>query len=376
MKGMLIGGVLLIIAVQAWGYSGIGAGTEENPYLVTSAAELDSVRYDLTAYYRLTADIPLDFGYSTVGWLPIGDSAASFTGVFDGNGHKISGLWINRPESDNIGLFGCIGGGIYELRVRDLTLELSDRGVTGKYDVGGLVGENYGGMIAGCTVRGNVFGYASVGMLAGYSMYSIVNRCSASGSVTGEQNVGGLLGWNNGYVDEGSNANVTVRGLIWVGGLVGFNYGNISRSYSTGAVTCEKRDEYGSGRYVGGLVGSSSGTIRNCHSSVAVKGEIHVGGLVGYNFATSDPYEVVGKIENCYSVGSVSGSSTWADSVGSLVGSNSGGEVKLSFYNSEISSAGVLGMLGRRHRCIMNHSMWNGISPVYGVSVMVAVTHT
>ena len=56
-------------------------------------------------YFRLTEDIDLS-GHS---WEPIGNSAQSFLGVFDGNGHTISGLYIDAPDEDNQGLFGYLG---------------------------------------------------------------------------------------------------------------------------------------------------------------------------------------------------------------------------------------------------------------------------
>ena len=89
-------------------YCDIGNGTRESPYLVYSAESLYDVRNDLNAYYKQICDIDLT-GYSSgEGWLPIGNNSNRFTGHFDGGGFVITGLKINRPESDYIGLFGAI----------------------------------------------------------------------------------------------------------------------------------------------------------------------------------------------------------------------------------------------------------------------------
>ena len=46
------------------------------------------------------------------GWAPIGDNSSRFEGVFDGNGFKITNLYINRPTTDNVGLFGSVSGNV------------------------------------------------------------------------------------------------------------------------------------------------------------------------------------------------------------------------------------------------------------------------
>ena len=58
---------------------------------------------------------------SGAGWLPIGDSTDSFSGVFEGNGHTIKNLFINRDTTDFIGLFARLdtGGAIREVALVD-----------------------------------------------------------------------------------------------------------------------------------------------------------------------------------------------------------------------------------------------------------------
>ena len=54
------------------------------------------------------------------GFEPIGDDITPFTGFFDGQGYVISGLVINRPDEEFVGLFGVVGGGG---EIKEVTLE-------------------------------------------------------------------------------------------------------------------------------------------------------------------------------------------------------------------------------------------------------------
>ena len=153
------------------------------------------------------------------GWEPIGNSTDPFSKEFEGNGYTISNLFINRPSTDHIGLFGHTSAAL----IKNVGLE--EVNVKGSNYVGGLVGENN----------------------------STISHSYATGSVTGSYDVGGLVGYN--YFDSTirhSYATGSVTGDNGVGGLVGFNfiYSIIRHSYATGSVT-------GSNNHVGGLVGSN-----------------------------------------------------------------------------------------------------------------------
>ena len=223
--------------------------------------------------YELTADLDFDengdgeitdadatYWNGGAGWARIGFSSSyigatprAFTGVFDGGGHAIANLYVNRPSTDYIGLFGYIGSGG---EVRNLGLAGVD--VTGDDYVGGLVGRNYGGRIIASYAVGTVSGRDdAVGGLVGNNSGTI-SGSYAAGTVSGDGGVGGLVGSNNGTIG-GSYAAGTVSGGnsggSSVGGLAGSNYGGrISGSFAAGTVT--------GGDDVGGLVGSNSrGTI-------------------------------------------------------------------------------------------------------------------
>ena len=85
-----------------------GSGTEGDPYLIETVDQLNSVRNYLgtehsNKHFKLDADLKLDVApyNSGTGWEPIGTQDNPFTGRFDGNGHTISNLFINRSSDEN-----------------------------------------------------------------------------------------------------------------------------------------------------------------------------------------------------------------------------------------------------------------------------------
>src|SRR5690606_18826435 len=102
--------------------------------------------YQLGDHYTLLNDIDLaeylsvtGGGYNGAkGWDPIGDAAHPFTGTFNGNGHVIRNLLIDREAEDYIGLFAVASGTIQNIGLKNVD-------ITGKDTVGGLVGSLLGG---------------------------------------------------------------------------------------------------------------------------------------------------------------------------------------------------------------------------------------
>ena len=219
-----------------------------------------------------------------VGWESIGDNSSRFTAIFEGNGHRISNLYINRESTSYVGLFGYVSGSSAKLR----NIGLLDVNVKGENDVGGLVGYNgNAGNISGSYATGAVVGGREVGGLVGRNNEGTVSNSYAVGAVTAmttESRVGGLVGYNGNAGDiSNSYAMGAVTGTNRVGGLVGFNAGDISGSYATGAVTGT-----GTGNQVGGLVGyNAGGTVSNSYATGLVAGSSDVGGLVGSNVGSS-----------------------------------------------------------------------------------------
>ena len=93
------------------------------------------------------------------GWFPLGDEFVPFSAVFEGNGHSIFNLFINRGSTDSVGLFGESRG-----TLRNIGLANAD--VTGRDTVGALVGRN-DGAVTGSWASGSVTGRYEVGGLVG-----------------------------------------------------------------------------------------------------------------------------------------------------------------------------------------------------------------
>ena len=277
-----------------------GTGTETDPYQISELGHLawmsntatDSVgcHYTLSNDIDATATKDWDNG---AGFTPIGTESVPFAGVFDGNGHVIRNLTINRPNTFYVGLFCVV----------DRTGELRNLGV----------------------VNGEVAGYRSASNLAGLNNGTII-RCYASGTVSnwGWGYVGGLVACNSGTITQCYSTG-TVTGVVATsvgitgypestGGLVGTNSGTITQCYSTGIVTGYWR--------VGGLVGeNNTGTIHQCYATGTVTGFGYVGGLIGENNNSI--------VTQCYAIGLVTG----VENVGGLVGS--GSDVSQSYWDVE-----------------------------------------
>lgn len=237
-------------------------GTEINDW-----HDLSAVRDDLSGYYILMSDLNTETaGYDELvdtedGWEPIGDydheEDVEFIGTFDGNGHQISHLYINRSEMDNVGLFGYLGSGA---KVTDVGLV--DVEVYGEYRVGALAGSNRG-TVENSYATGEVNGQDRVGALVGFNFVTVSNSYAA-GNVTGGSRVGGLIGDNYGTI-ENSYATTAVAGDSVIGGLVGNNDGTVSNSYATGDVS-------GFG-VIGGLVGyDNDGTVSDSYWDIETSG--------------------------------------------------------------------------------------------------------
>ena len=225
---------------------------DDNLIDVSNLSQLDAIRYDLNGNgvvdgtnwepfynafeeategmgcpdhclgYELKADLDFDTNDSGGadaddtywnggdGWDPIGDSGDPFTAIFDGGGHSITNLFIDRDSADGIGLFGYILGGLFGVtEIRDVDLVGVD--VTGDDLVGSLVGE------------------AKVALLVGEAKVALIVHSRARGHVSGDEDVGGLVGWSTSFIAD-SYAAVQVSGTEAVGGLVGNPVGRLDRT--------------------------------------------------------------------------------------------------------------------------------------------------
>ena len=315
-----------------------GSGTSSDPYLIATLdnlAWLQDAANDTAwgAYYQQTADIDADSTSSWdsgAGFSPIGNSTKEFTGTYDGQGYTIDNLYISRGSTNYIGFFGEAEYGAIE------NIGIINENVTGSNNTGGLVGEEGplppppgdNPYIDSCYCTGSVTGKLDVGGLVGsnfspvnycYSTVSVINNTQGSG-VNGD---GGLLGYNLSTVSQCYSAGSISSNVSYVGGLVGYNRSTVSNCYSTESVND------GSGSGVGGLVGYNENTTSNCYSKGHVSGKA-TGGLVGSAGSSS-------QVNSCFWDTTTSGQSTSAG--GGTGESTTAMETASTFFNAGWSAS-------------------------------------
>jgi hypothetical protein len=294
--GYLVVVVLLSVCMSAMGQTStapaVGDGSIGSPYQIATLNNLywiASNSANWTQYYIQTADIDAsatsgwfsDGSGGYYGWPPIGDSNPNyFTGTYDGQGFKVTNVYIHRPSTDYVGLFGVayIGAAISNLGVTGVN-------ITGKTQVGGLVGAILKATLSNCYSTGSVTGNGNyIGGLVGYSGAaspngSTISYCYSTCSVTSNASAiefGGLVGYNLSGTISNCYSTGSVGGLGSVfGGLAGGNAGTgatIDKSYSTGGV---------SGTSPGGLVSSNPATVTNSFWDTQTSGQASSGGGTG-----------------------------------------------------------------------------------------------
>ena len=246
-------------------------------------------------------------------WVPIGscssntNCSASYTGTFDGNGHSIADLLVSLDDVHGVGLFGAVArpGIIQNLRLLNAKISGggSNVGMLAGYgrahfenvhaeggsvnspsadNVGGLVGdgERYDTIIHYSSVSdGSVSGRDDVGGLVGFGQQAAIRYSSVSGgSVSGRDDIGGLVGFGQqATIRYSSVSGGSVSGRDDVGGLVGFGQQATIRYSSVSGGSVSGRDD------VGGLLGNGQPAYIRVSfvSGVSVFGNDRVGGLVG-----------------------------------------------------------------------------------------------
>jgi hypothetical protein len=229
----------------------LGAGTQDDPYLIYTPYELNLVALgvcDWGKHFKVMADIDVS-GFDGKEGRPAFNVIASdsdtvksgfqgtpFTGVFDGNGHTISHLTING--AGYLGLFGQMSGEVKDLGVVDVNIAGSG------YYVGGMVGYNSGSVM----------------------------RCYTTGLVAGRSYVGSMVGHSSGVIKD-SYSLASANGDNYVGGLAGRSYGGVTNCYSTGVVVGND--------HFGGLLGYNGGSVTGCFWDTQTSGQATGAGGTG-----------------------------------------------------------------------------------------------
>ena len=378
-----------------------GSGTETNPYIIMNARQLYNVRNNLSAHYRLGANIEL----SGVDWTPIGGVGLrqqAFTGSLDGNGFVISNMRIIDSNRSERGLFGALGN---DASIRNVTLR--DIYIDGGETVGGIAALVVGTVtIENCHVSGEILNTTSTaGGIVGEDRHGLVtisnSTNSAMISALETASAGGILGsvrrsntgdppaiiercvnmatvkagFAGGIRGTGLPATIrwsynigSIEGISAAGGISAMGANNISESYNAGSITAngyaggiigrtgvptviENSINFGSveSTHEFGLAGGIAGRLDGSHTRITtnlmnvgnIRGRWSVGGIAG---------RFEGILELVYNSGSITGVT---HSTGSLIGHTNAGFLNDGFYMPGTAERAVgtrdLTAIGRLH---------------------------
>ena len=362
-----------------------GTGTESDPYQISepghlvllqeklkaAAAEMDLKETYSKACYILTADIALndtaDFdNWSSSApkytWEPIGTAASGhqFDGVLDGNGHCISGLYINAVAADAdqaFGLFADMNGTVKNLTIDNAYIQVQGNSA----NVGVLAGcDRLDAVIENCQVEATmeIYGSGDVGGIIGNATGTTLTDCSFAGSITqmdeGSSNIGGISG-SSGTITGCINAG-TLTGCGYTGGIVG--YADIVKDCSNlGNVTGDT-----AGGIAGRLYAAGTGLeienpelgVENCVNEAQVTGISMAGGIVGW--MGNDESGISMYVENCENNGQISCDALAAGIVGRISVERAGlMKVADCVNNVDISGKGTTGgIVGELTGAVLN----------------------
>jgi len=284
-----------------------GSGTEDDPYLIDTFADLKKLGDDIQSsglqyggkFFKVTADLDAA-GQS---FSPIAANV-DFMGIFDGNNKTISNLNVTST-TDNTGVFGRVGA---DGAVRNLTIGQGSA-FSGKANVGSIVGL-LAGTVENCVNNAPVSASASTANIGGIigqaTGNALISNCVNNGAITsGKSQTGGIVGYANGTAITINNVTNTadITGTTKTGGIVGY----MINTTLTGAVN--------DGNITGttnaaGIVGYSKNTcaISGAKNHGDVKGATEIAGVLGYAYNDLT-------VADSYNTGNVTASSSTAGGI-------------------------------------------------------------
>ena len=292
-----------------------GDGTEEHPYVITTPEGLSAVRDNLSAHYRLNADIDL----SGADWTPIGAFTPeggsdaerkipvkedAFTGVFDGGSHTVSNVLIHESDADAVGLFACVR----DAHIYNFTVD--------------------GASVDGHTLTGAVVGYAYNSRLTAVSLTGANAIVGHENANEGAENIGGAT---NSLIDSRSaKANVVLPDNSRKAGILcgGLKATSVVNGYATGTLTAGD-DCSEIGAIAGGVADSEEITnsrSENVRITVGERGAF-VGGMAGRIESRQDGTEnaLVTAVSRCAVESAEINAGEDSDAPGGMVGGGSDG---------------------------------------------------
>ena len=317
---------------------------------IYTAQDLDNVRGGLSANYYLMNDIDL----CGVAWEPIGQQAAPFTGVFDGNGFAVLGLNVTLTGTDAAGLFGRVEGG----EIKNLTV--TDCSISGE-TAGGVAGSISNAKMSNCWVTGTVTstgtvnGTAYAGGIAGNASLSEIKICGNGAAVSSGGCAGGIVGAMDNTTLESCTNSGEISGvgaaMQCIGGIVGYSMtagGSINDCQNGGEVVAVNGN-------AGGIAGASlspiSSSTNNANITVSGGENAFVGGVAGGGSST----ELM--INNCANFGAITVNSNSAAMIGSIA-SVAGDVLNSSNYanimvasGGRCDAGGIAGLVAAANNC-------------------------
>lgn len=294
---LLLAAAVLAVSVPVPAFSIVA---EETVIVIRTEEDLQKLgRACISEVYSegKTVSLEADLNFEGMDFEPI----PVFCGIFEGNGHTVSGISI-RQSGSGLGMFRYLEE---EAVVQNLNVsgELKPEGSRKK--IGGIAGTNKG-KIQNCTFSGSGEALENLGGIAGINEETgVIDNCLNQADLTGNRRIGGIAGENIGSVLNSSNEgeiNTTSEGLdedgdekntvsvnredlhttivvekvYDVGGIAGISSGSIRQCTNSGPIGYER-----TGYNIGGIVGRQTGLLLLCENEGAVTGRKDVGGLAG-----------------------------------------------------------------------------------------------
>ena len=269
-----------------------GEGTEQSPFLLKTKDDILTLQditnnkgqYFAGTYFKLANDIDMEYGESFVGicFDPAASSECMFAGTFDGDGHSITRLlldkvvWTTRPEDDTTGKGGK----------PDNTISTSTGSYAGFF---GRIGVD--GVVKNLTIAADaeLTFWSASGAIAGDN-YGRIENCRNYADVTGYSNkIGGIAGRNlkGGVISGCYNAGDILCGYQYVGGMSGEDQGTVENCANAGTITVDEISQAFAGTKMrtgaGGIVGNANGSIiRNVvNAGSVIAAGARAGGIAG-----------------------------------------------------------------------------------------------
>lgn len=262
-----------------------GSGTEDDPYLLATAADLKAFRdmANAEASSKLCATLTADIDLGGEAWTPFEPSSGyvsqAYAGTFDGANHTIKGLSVNLTSSTGAGLFGTVCGAT----IKNLKVE-GNVSASSSVFVGGIVGRT--------------------------QTSATIDSCSFAGTVTSTKK-------------SGAAGTAGIVGRVNAGTVTITNCANTATINGTSAIAAG----------ILGNGGSNKVTIENCYNTGAISGQYYASGICGSSTIKAQ----TSSIRNCYNSGTITATNGGSYYAG--ITANFKGTISNSYYANPAADA-------------------------------------